>query len=320
MRVAGRRRLAALRQLLQRVGADRLQHREARLPIRVGRRVHESLVDQRRHPVQDVARARADGHRLGRLQGEAADEDGQPAEQRPLLAGQQVVAPGDRVAQGPLPRRGVARAPRQQGQAVRQPGQQGRRSEHLGAGRRQLDRQRQAVEGTADPGDRRRVLGGEGKARTDGPGALHEEGDRLAGRQLRQRGKVPGSGIASGGTGNSCSPPRRNAPRPVARIVRARGRRRGGRRRRARRRRPARRCRARAGGASRQGRGQALAYRPVARLRHADRAGDGREHPGGVAQRREVDEDDAVGEVGPDRPRPRAAPGASSRRRRARSG
>ena len=50
--------------------------------------------------------------RLGRLQGEAADEDGQPAEERLLLGREQVVAPGDGVAHRPQPGGQVARPAR----------------------------------------------------------------------------------------------------------------------------------------------------------------------------------------------------------------
>ena len=56
------------------------------------------------------------GDRLRGLQREAADEDGQAPEERLLLRGEQVVAPGDRVAQGALAGRGVARPAGQQRQ------------------------------------------------------------------------------------------------------------------------------------------------------------------------------------------------------------
>ena len=61
----------------------------------------------------------ASQRRLGRLQREAADEDGQAAEEGLLGGGEQVVAPGDRVAHRPQAGRQVARAAGQQRQAGR---------------------------------------------------------------------------------------------------------------------------------------------------------------------------------------------------------
>ena len=63
--------------------------------------------------------------RLGRLQREAAGEDGQPAEQSLFGRGEQVVAPGDRVAHRLQPRRQVAGAAGQE----RQEGRFGHRRE-----------------------------------------------------------------------------------------------------------------------------------------------------------------------------------------------
>ena len=53
-------------------------------------------------------------HGLGRLEGEPADEDRQAPEQAPVSRIEQVVAPGDGVADGLLPRGQVARAAAQQ--------------------------------------------------------------------------------------------------------------------------------------------------------------------------------------------------------------
>ena len=47
---------------------------------------------------------------VGGVEGEAAGEDRQPAEDRLFLGGQQIVAPGDRVAHRALTGRGVAGA------------------------------------------------------------------------------------------------------------------------------------------------------------------------------------------------------------------
>jgi len=113
--------LPARLDLLQRELADRLQHPESRLPLLLAL-AQQALVDQRPEPVQHVdAQAAPDGaDRLGRLQGTAAHEHRQPTEQSLLRPIQQVVAPGDRVAQGLLPTGPVRRASRQQGEPAPQ--------------------------------------------------------------------------------------------------------------------------------------------------------------------------------------------------------
>jgi hypothetical protein len=75
------------------------------------------------------------------------------------------VAPLDRRAQGLLPRQRCPAAARQQPQPVVQPRRHllGRQRRH--PRRRQLDRQRDAVQPPADLRHRRRVLGGEGEVR-----------------------------------------------------------------------------------------------------------------------------------------------------------
>ena len=65
---------------------------------------------------------------------------------------QQVVAPGDRRAQRPLPLRRRPRSAGEQGQPLLEPFEQDRRRERLDAGGRELDRERQAVEAPADLG------------------------------------------------------------------------------------------------------------------------------------------------------------------------
>ena len=60
-------------------------------------------------------------HRLGCVQRPAAREDGQPAEESLRSGREQVVAPGDGVAQGPLAGGQVARPAGEHGQPVVQP-------------------------------------------------------------------------------------------------------------------------------------------------------------------------------------------------------
>ena len=101
----------------------RIPGRDRRPVLRPGARV---VRDERCDTVEDVTTVGR--NRLGRLQREAADEDGEPAEQRLLRGREQVVAPGDRVAHRPLPGSGRSRAAAgQQRQPPLQPGQERRR-------------------------------------------------------------------------------------------------------------------------------------------------------------------------------------------------
>jgi hypothetical protein len=86
-----------------------------------------------------------------------------------------------------LPRRSIARAPGEQRQALIQPGQHGGGREHVDARRRQLDRQRQAVEAGADGRHRRGVLLGQRKRWAGGLGALDEKPHRVVGDELIER-------------------------------------------------------------------------------------------------------------------------------------
>jgi len=137
------RRLAALLQELRRVFADRLQHADARLlvgPLPL-RPPEQALLDEggqpRHHP---RARVAVVAHSRGRLRGAAADEDGEPPEERALGGREQVVAPGEGVAQGALARWQVVPPARQQRQPPFQPDQQGARGEQGQPGGRQLQR------------------------------------------------------------------------------------------------------------------------------------------------------------------------------------
>ena len=139
--------LAAGHQPLPRELTHRLEHQVARLIPAVRQQVDQALVDERRHAIQHIERtvaARVADLPRG-VEREAAGEDGEAPEERLLVRGEQVVAPGDRVAHRLLPGRQVAVAARQERQAPLQPGQQCRRREDLDAGGGQLDRQRQAV-------------------------------------------------------------------------------------------------------------------------------------------------------------------------------
>ena len=132
-------RLAARRQPLLGVLAQRLQQPEAGGAVGRLVRHHQRLVHQAGEPVEHVRRRDAvavGADRLRRLQRPPPGEDRQPGEERPLRLGQQGVAPLHRRAQRLLPREGVAPAAGQQPEAVLQPGQQLLRAAAPAPGRR----------------------------------------------------------------------------------------------------------------------------------------------------------------------------------------
>ncbi|CAA9568219.1 MAG: hypothetical protein AVDCRST_MAG19-2496 [uncultured Thermomicrobiales bacterium] len=187
--------LAARRQPLGGVLSDRLRQPVARPAVRPRLVPDQALGHQRGDAAQDVeggpVLGATDG--FGRLKRAAAGEHRQPAEQRPLVLGKEVVAPGDGCRHRPLAWGRVARPAGQQGQAALQAGQQRCRRQVGHAGRRQLDRQRQPFEPPANLGDGWGVGRRQRKVRLGRLGARDEEehgsgpGDRLGGVVLRQR-------------------------------------------------------------------------------------------------------------------------------------
>ena len=115
-------RLPARGQPLERILSNRLQHHEP--GFAAGRLLlpQQALVQQRPQAVQDLGPA----HRFGRFEGAAADEDGEPPEELLLAPAEQVVAPGDRIAERLLARGQVRGPARQQREPTLQPGQQRR--------------------------------------------------------------------------------------------------------------------------------------------------------------------------------------------------
>ncbi len=111
--------------------------------------------------------SRRRGHRRGRLQRAAAGEDGQAAKEGLLGFAEEIVTPGDGLAHGLLPLRGVAGATGQQRQALRQPCAQGRRGQDLDPRRGQLQGQGQPFDLAADRRDRDGVVRRQRKPRPD---------------------------------------------------------------------------------------------------------------------------------------------------------
>jgi len=160
-------------QPLQRVLADRLEHEQPRLPVEVAL-AHEVVLDQLRERVEH-AWGRAD--RLGRVEREAAHEDGELVEQLLLGLLEQLVAPGDRVAKGALALVGVAAAAREEGQAFAQPFRQPSRRQHGQTRRSQLEREREPVQAAADLADHVRVAGAQAEVGLHRLRALDEQLD-----------------------------------------------------------------------------------------------------------------------------------------------
>ena len=152
-------RLAPGREHLGGVLADRLEHREARLDVGRGLVLEpdQALVLELADPVDDVATDLVGGaaDRLGHRQVEPATEHGQPIEQPPRAVVEQVVAPGDRPAQGLLSLGQVARPGGQRRQVVVEAGQDLVGREQLDPRGGELDGQRHAVQPRGDPGDGR---------------------------------------------------------------------------------------------------------------------------------------------------------------------
>jgi hypothetical protein len=107
---------AALLQALQGELAQGLKHREPRLSGEHPLRSQQTLLDERRDPLEHVPDPVAIADRFRPVQGEAAGEHGQPLEKLALVVSEQVVAPGDGAAQGPLTLRKVSRPSREQRQ------------------------------------------------------------------------------------------------------------------------------------------------------------------------------------------------------------
>jgi hypothetical protein len=112
-----------------------------------------------------------------------------------VLGAEQVVAPGDRGAQRPLPLREVAGPPAEQREAAAQAGQERRRRPEAAARRGEFDRQRDPIQPPAD------LAHGRGGLRPEGEGGVH---------RLRPLGEQPDGG----GAGRRRVRSRRDVERP----------------------------------------------------------------------------------------------------------
>ena len=124
---------------------------------------------------------------LHRLEREAATEHAECAEQAPFVVVQQVVAPGDRAPQGPLPLRRIAGA-RRQVEAVTELLEDLGGLHEADASRRELDGQRQAAEPLADRPDGRPGVVAQLQVGPVQVGKAFEEGD--AGIDVERRHRI----------------------------------------------------------------------------------------------------------------------------------
>src|SRR5829696_7610807 len=188
--------LAARRELLKAELTDRYQHAVAGLSALSAGACQQAPVDELLEdrdggrktengsvvalPFPRVpSRCRFPKHRFGRLQSEAAGENRQAAEESLLIRREQVVGPGDRVAQRAVAVRPVALAPTQEPQSIGQASEERYWVEQAQTRRRQLERERQAVQAATDFGDDGRVGFGQYEAGVGGSCPLHEERDRI---------------------------------------------------------------------------------------------------------------------------------------------
>ena len=115
--------LPARHENLQPILADRLQHQEAWLLAFLLGLLQQALVDKRRHCIQDWLHliAKRAAHRLDGCK-PATTGNHRESPEKPLLVGiEEVVAPGDGIAEGLLPRGPIAFPTRQDSQALPQP-------------------------------------------------------------------------------------------------------------------------------------------------------------------------------------------------------
>src|SRR5271163_3382179 len=145
-------KLAALRELVHRIDADRLEQPKAcnwtsnfQSDKRFRHETCQATHDVRGcHPVARCDRARG-------VDRKGAAQDGQPPHDRALSLGQQSVAPVERRPQRLLPRRRRAAAIREHTETLIELGRNGFYAERRCVRCRELDRQREAVQATAYP-------------------------------------------------------------------------------------------------------------------------------------------------------------------------
>jgi hypothetical protein len=138
---AERFQLAAGLQALQGVLPDRLQHAESPLARRPRSRLKQPVVDERPEALhrRQPPRRPSPGDRVRPVRRAPAHEDPEAAEEDGIRGLEQRLAPGDRLPQGALTRRGVSGPSGEHGQGRRQQGQQLLRRQVAQAGGGELE-------------------------------------------------------------------------------------------------------------------------------------------------------------------------------------
>ncbi len=124
---------------------DRLQEPEPGLAVRIGSLFEKTAFDQR---LQQIEFRVAD--RLHCVEAAAVDEHGQASKQASLVLVEQVVAPGDRRSEGLLALLEITSAAGQHAQPLVQAAEQGLRREHNDSRGRELEREREPIDASAD--------------------------------------------------------------------------------------------------------------------------------------------------------------------------
>jgi hypothetical protein len=172
----------SIAEVLERVIANRLQHRVARFSAGAFALDDQALVDKRSNHVEvGVA------HGLRSWERPAADEDWQPGEEVAFAGVEEAVAPLDRRTQGLLPARPVAGAAGQEVQALIEPSEEFARRQHLHARRRELEREGETVEASADRPHHALVLRREPEIGPHGVRTVAEERHGLVLRECAKR-------------------------------------------------------------------------------------------------------------------------------------
>ena len=178
-------------QMLQGELPDGLQHAEARFAVRLHILEDQPAIDEIGEVVEHAVWVHSERMLPGlprsgrcdqgfrRLEGEAAGKDREGLEEPLLVGRQEVVAPGDRVAQRALPVGEIAGAAREDIEPAVEPEQEGGGRKDAGAGGGQLDRERQTIKPEADLFHRRQVGPGDGEIGPDRLGPLGEERDSV---------------------------------------------------------------------------------------------------------------------------------------------
>ena len=174
-------------ELLGRIRADRLQHRQARMSLLVGDVADEAVVHERADALEHVDVVRESPRGALDVGQSRADEHREHLKHPTLGLGEELGAPLESASQRALPLREVAPPALQHVEPFLEPPPQLVDREQRDARGGELDRERQPVEPAADGGDVGSVLVGELEVGPQRARALDEQLDRLRCERVFQR-------------------------------------------------------------------------------------------------------------------------------------